>query len=423
MNSAPAGLTPAWTQLDYHPVQSAAWRTAAKFVAIYAGRGSGKTELARRYIVRWLPVAKPWPDPKYFYALPTYNQARRVAWVEIKKLIPKHWIAKIRESDLEIETVFGSTLYVVGMDKPERIEGSQYDGGVIDESSDQKPGVFDKSIAPALTHRDPWCWRIGVPKRVGRGAKEFKEFCKTGSQATFTWPSSDILTGDQLDYFRETLSEVDFDEQFNASWLSATGAIFHAWGEHNIDDSVAYDRDKPIYVGQDFNVDPMCWCLAHEVNNELHIFDEVNIRNTNTQSSLDYLAKKYAEGHDAGWIFIGDASANARKTSAAQSDIAQIKNDKRFKRKRVLFSKSNPPLVDRFNACNALMKSASGRVRFKVHPSCLKVISDAEERRWKKDKREPDDGPDQGHMSDAFGYIVYKKWPVKIEGGSAVYAT
>src|SRR6185437_5009926 len=138
-------LTPAWFPLRYHPAQTRVWRTKARFVALACGRGSGKTELSRRRLVRFLPVKKPWPDPIYFLAYPTRAQAKLVAWERIKALIPKEWIASpddIRESDLTIKTRFGSKLFLVGMNEPARIEGVQWDGGVIDESCDQWPGSF-----------------------------------------------------------------------------------------------------------------------------------------------------------------------------------------------------------------------------------------------------------------------------------------
>ena len=112
-------LTNAWTQLRSHKPQSDLWRTRARFVAVAAGRGSGKTELARRRLVRYLPVKKPWADPMYFYAAPTYAQARRIAWGPLKALIPPSWLkGQPSETDMVIRTVFGSSLHVIGMDKP-----------------------------------------------------------------------------------------------------------------------------------------------------------------------------------------------------------------------------------------------------------------------------------------------------------------
>src|SRR3990172_5005399 len=170
-------LPKAWLQLRYHEKQSQLWRTSQRFIAVAAGRGSGKTELARRRIIRYLAVAKSWQRPLYFYALPTYKQAKRVAWRPLLDLIPKVWIkGQPHETDMRIETIFGSILYVVGLDKPQRIEGDQWDGGIVDESCDQKPGHFERSILPALSHRNGWCWRIGVPKRAGVGASNFKTF-------------------------------------------------------------------------------------------------------------------------------------------------------------------------------------------------------------------------------------------------------
>lgn len=157
-----------WYPLRYHEEQQSCIRTRKKYVVAVAGRGSGKTEIARRKIVYALRIKKPWSNPIYVYALPTYPQAKKIAWVEIQELIPKHWIARngINISDMSIKTIFGSTLYIVGMDKPHRIEGLQIDGIVLDESSDQRPGIM-KTVSPMLTHRNAWCWRIGVPKRSG----------------------------------------------------------------------------------------------------------------------------------------------------------------------------------------------------------------------------------------------------------------
>ena len=158
-------------------------------------------------------MKKPWHDPLYFYALPTINQARTVAWENIKALVPEEWKVKTNESSMEIVTKFGSTLRMLGLDKPMRAEGVQYDGGVIDESCDCKPGVFEKTFMPAFSHRNAWCWRIGVPKRYGIGAREFKAFCDDpGPQGvSYTWPSEDILTPDAIVLAKQMLGIRDYN--------------------------------------------------------------------------------------------------------------------------------------------------------------------------------------------------------------------
>src|SRR5262249_24890285 len=46
--------------------------------------------------------------------------------------------------------------------------------GPVVHNCDIKPGTVDLTILPALTWRNGWLWRIGVPKRFGIGAKEFR---------------------------------------------------------------------------------------------------------------------------------------------------------------------------------------------------------------------------------------------------------
>jgi len=410
-------IASAWTLLRYHEQQNALWRTKKRFVGVAAGRGSGKTELARRRIVRYLAVKKPWPDPMYFYALPTAPQAKRVAWRAIKALVPKEWLAKEpHETNMIIETKFGSSLYVVGMDKPQRIEGDQWDGGVIDESCDQKEGHFELSIQPALTHRNGWCWRIGVPKRTGVGARGFKRFCKQNPDEefeSFTWPSSDILTPDQLRYAQEHLDARDYAEQYGASWETIGGACFHAFDEVLNVQSVAYDPARPLTVGSDFNVNPMAWVVSQRYPNELRVLDEIWIRNTNTQKTLDVLHAKY-KTHAAGWEFFGDATGAARKTSASDSDYIQIKNDGRFTGKRVFYPQSNPRVADRFASCNMLFCNAAGVRRCIIDPRCKHLIQDLQDRAYKEGSNEPNDYTDIGHSTDALGYIIHKVFPVRL---------
>lgn len=420
-------LTDRWTQLRYHCDQSRLWRCNKKIVIVQAGRGSGKTELAKRRIVRYLPVIKPWPDPKYFYALPTFNQAKRVAWEDLQALVPRAWLARhnpISATDLTIKTRYGSTLWLLGLDQPQRAEGVQWDGGVVDESSDQKPGVVDLSLGPAMTHRDPWLWRIGVPKRYGIGGYEFKaafEYAMSGQDpdwAGFHWTSDTVLTPKQLAHWKRALDERDYNEQYRASWEQAGGSIFYNFDQSlDVDPSVKYDPDKPIIVGSDFNIDPMAWVLCQEHGSKegikLHVFDELFIRSTNTPATLDALDRRI-DVKPPQWIFHGDASGKSRKTSASSTDYLLIADDKRFDPKRVRYPKSNPSIKDRFSSCNAMICNAQDQRRIKISPKCTHLIADLRERSYKQGTSEPNDHGDISHSSDAFGYVVHSRYPISI---------
>jgi hypothetical protein len=99
------------------------------------------------------------------------------------------------ESELSIEGINGSVIQVVGMDKPERIEGVPWDGGILDEFGNMKKKAWYEHVRPALSDRLGWCDLIGVPE--GRNhyydlAKE-AEADTTGEWGYFWWISADIL--------------------------------------------------------------------------------------------------------------------------------------------------------------------------------------------------------------------------------------
>lgn len=425
--SSESVLTPAWTTLRYHPKQFAAFTSKKRFILIPAGRGSGKTELARRKLVMELPRKKPYPDPRYFYAADTVGKAKSIAWSQLLALIPRHWLAgKPRESkdSMEIKTKFGSVLRLFGMAKATAIEGLQWDGGVIDESCDCPPGGFALSIVPALTHRDGWCWRIGVPKRRGPGAAEYRRAYEEALRGEdpdsegYSWPSSDILSPEKLAWARKHLDPKDFREQFEACFVTAGGRIFYAFDRARNVRPVAYDKRRPIVVGCDFNVDPMCWSLGHRTAHTIEWFDEIFLRDTNTVESIKCLLSRYAD-HVGGFEFYPDASGQQRKTSAAESDYKLILGNTGLRAKglNVFSPSSNPRIADRFADCNAMWENADGDTRMWVSPSCVHLIDDLENRSYKQGTCDPDDKPgsDMGHMSDALGYAVSYLFPIRVE--------
>jgi hypothetical protein len=346
-------------------------------------------------------------------------------WDDLIALIPQKWIKNVSKSDQTIDTLYGSRIYVRGLDAPQRLEGLQYKGGIIDESSDVKPGTFKKSIRPALTEHKGWCWRIGVPKRDGIGAVEYKDWFDRGfgqdpEIKSFCWPSSSVVDPEEIEKAKKDLSPEEYREQFEASWLDASGCIFYSFEpDYNVR-HVQYAPKEKILIGMDYNVSPMAWILCHKKNNELNIFDELFIRNTNTQKCLDILYSKY-KNHEGGWEIYGDASSSSRKTSAAETDYVQVYNHQGLKRagRTLHFPSKNPPVADRFAATNALLKNAAGERRCYIDPGCKNLINDLKSRYYKPGTREAADAGDLGHATDALGYIIVQVFPLRYEIGKS----
>ena len=412
-----------WPVLRPHVEQRKYYTSSAKWNYVCVGRQAGKTELGLRKLVRHLPVKKPWPDPRYFYSGPTFGQAKRTAWDRLLKLIPQHWVdGEPSITDLSIKTIFGSELFVFGLDKPQRIEGSILDGGIIDECSDIKLGTFDLSVLPTLVWRDGWTDFLGIPKRFGVGATEYRDKFMAASRgelpdsAAFSWSSDGVVPQEYLELCRKTMDVRDFDEQFNATWLTATGGIFHAFDRGYNVRPCSYDPALSILIGMDFNVNPLCFIVGQMKGTQLDVIDEIFLRNSNTPEALNALVSRWGH-HKNGFQIYGDASSRARHTSAYTSDYTIISGDDRLKKlgRTLHFDRSNPPVADRFAETNARICSGDGQRHVFVDPKCKQLIHDLEARAYKPGTREANDsGLDSGHMTDALGYVIHKLWPIQI---------
>ena len=60
-----------------------------------------------------------------------------------------------------------------------------------------------------------------------------------------------------------------------------------------------------------------------------------------------------------------------------------------------------------------MLRNAHGDARVFISPKCKRLIEDLKDRAYKEGTREPDDHGDIGHITDAFGYIIHKRFPIR----------
>jgi hypothetical protein len=428
-----AQFTERWYTLRDHDQQSAAWHCPARFVGLDAGRRSGKTELAKRKLVmtaldlRYDTLGHRITKPRYFFGAPTWDQAKEIAWEDLLDLIPEWAIAggksgpNVRLSNLSIHLENGARICLFGFDKPARFEGRPWDWGVIDEMADEAPGLFDLHIGPALStlNRPGGCWMIGKPSRQGPGAAWWREFCirarggNIHDEASFTWPSWDILPKDEIDRARATMATKDFNEQYGASWENASGRVLYAFDEAINVRPCQWHADMPIIVGMDFNVDPMCWALGHDFCTHMEWFNEIYLTGTNTEASLNVLYDFYKE-HKGGFRFYGDSSSKSRQTSASISDYRWITSDPRFTRlgRTMHIPAAHPAVKDRHASANAMYSNAAGRPRMFVDPRCKHLIEACNMLCYLPGTTDVDSRTGYDHMVDAHTYPVHMLHPL-----------
>lgn len=390
------------------------WTENKRFSVVPAGRRSGKTEMAKRKLVISLADKKGWEDPRYFAAAPTRSQAKRIFWKDLKALVPQAWVKKVYETELCILSKSGSELWVVGLDKPQRIEGVAWDGGVLDEYANMRPGAWSENIRPALSDRHGWCWFIGVPEGVNH-YKELADYASSGVDEEwgfYTWPSSDILPKEELEAARRVLDPRTFRQEYEASFEGARGRAYYAY-EVKIHEApgITLDEKLPVIACCDFNVDPCVWEIAQCHSGKVFVIDEIALRNTSTMEMGKEFLRRFGK-HRAGNIVYGDAAGSNRST-AGKSDYAILYGlglkDQRIK-------KSNPLVRDRINAVNAMLKNTSSEARLFHHPGCVLLKKDFESVEWKDGAVEIEkSGRDLTHASDALGYYIESEFPLKIK--------
>jgi hypothetical protein len=377
-------------------------------------------------------------DPRFFAAAPTRDQAKRIYWDDLKRLTPSWAMAGTpSESELIINYKIGSSLHVLGMDKPERIEGTPWDGGILDEFGNMKKQAWGEHVRPALSDRTGWCDLIGVPE----GRNHYYDLAKqamadtTGEWDYFHWISADILPASEIEAAKHDLDELTYQQEYEASFVNFQGRTYYAYLDSTHNAKITYDPRQPLIICLDFNVAPGVAVICQEKQlydietrvpllNETvtGIIGQVYIpRNSNTPMVCRKIIADWGE-HQGELHLYGDATGGASKTvGIAGNDWDLVKQvlNAHFGAQRVHYhiGKANPSERDRVNAMNSRLRTMDGRIRMMIDPGkAPMVVKDLEGVQCVQggsgeiDKKK---NPELSHLTDGLGYYICKRFPVR----------
>ena len=192
-----------------------------------------------------------------------------------------------------------------------------------------------------------------------------------------------------------------------------SGRVYYAFDRHDHVGSYAFDAGKPLLIGQDFNVDPMCSAVMqwHPEKDELWIVGEIYRRQSNTAEIADEMERRYWRHFKAKKIAVyPDPAGGNRNSSRGESDL-QVFRDKGIR--HIYNRKKHPPVADRVNAVNSMLRTASGRIRLRIDSSCTEVIRSLEQTLYTEGSREVNKKMGVEHMADAVGYPIEYIFPVR----------
>lgn len=416
-----------WYPLIEHPVQTALVNDQVRFKVVPAGRRSGKTERFKRFVVR---EAMREPGP-YFIGAPTRDQVKRIYWQDMKRLCFTSVLGdrSVSESELQIKLPNGSTISLIGLDQPQRMEGVFWAGGGIDEIADIRENAWQENISPALDTYNPekpdyraWCWLLGVPDGLNH-YYDMAEYARTSGDPDwklYTWKSADILPADVIEAAKRRMSARQYRQEYEASFETASGRIYEDYGQQNWTNSTIQPHEQLLWF-HDFNFTPLSSGIGvrrGKNNDDLYCLDEIILTSAvSRQSALEFV-DKYKDHQNKKVIIYGDPAGRAGEKHGHASDYTEMEqvlraNGWTVERKVKLAA---PAIRDRQNAVRAKILNAKGETSLFVNPErCKYLHKGLATVTMKKGSTFLEDETEFQHITTAVGYCIDHEWPVRFE--------
>ena len=413
-----------WYPLKDHPTQLRLISSVSegiRFPLVPAGRRSGKTERFKRFLVKQANRVV----GMYFAAAPTHAQAKKIFWDDLKKFTLSCSHAKRpSESDLIIYLPNGSEIHVIGLDKPQRIEGIPWTGGGIDEFADIKSESWEANIYPALNTVNPtrpdyraWCWLLGVPD----GLNHYYDLCQAAEAGVsdqyqvFHWMTAEIFP-DMAAEAKKIMSLKQYNQEFEASFETANGKIYEDYSKENYTNAEIEPHEQ-LHWMHDQNFTPLSSSVAVIRNiDEVLILDEIVLISAVSRQSAQEFVDKFKNHKNKHVKIYGDPAGRAGEKHGHNSDYNDIEDvlkangwtyDRRVK-------KAHPAIKDRQNSVRAKIKTADGRVSLFVNPKTapwshkgLATVQLQEGSAFQEDHKNQ-----YQHITTAIGYFVDYLYPV-----------
>jgi hypothetical protein len=422
-------------QITLRPMQAMIFQDPRRFRVVLAGRRGGKTVLGAAVTAAGAARV----PGNYYYVAPTYKMAKTIAWDIYKSIIPERWIRKVNQTELSIELINGSLTYLRGSENPDDLRGPSLSGVVLDECAFQQEYTWNSVLSPALSERLGWTLFTTTPSPEGTAGWFYELILqlKDGELANPTMQRLDpkewtlyeytSLQGGnippaEIERARRTLAPEVFEREYEAKLLSSTGLVVSCFSMDNVDSSVEDDERLPLYLGIDFNNDPLtCLCAnivrLEDGEKELRIFDQLSLKGATTWDLAETINEIY--GEDRRKIACPDPTGKRKQTSGVGVSDHQI-----LRKAGISVYAPEAPYntADKIRAVNAALRTADGATHTKINPRCRELIKSFRTLGYAEGTRMPNKKLGVDHDFDAFGYLCLGKFNL-IKGEMGIITT
>ena len=265
-------------------------------------------------------------------------------------------------------------------------------------------------------------WSNGfISHNTPKGFNELYKLYKLGQNKTrqmkkqwMSWQfptiTSPFIPKAEIEAARKDMDEKSFRQEFLASFESMSGRVYYAFDRKEHIANVEFNPKLPIWVGMDFNIDPMSTVIFQpQPNGQVWAIDEIVQVSSNTDDICAELEKRYYKYQNQVTIY-PDPAGSARQHARGESDLDIIR-EHGFKRIKV--RRQHSAVADRVNAVNRLLKTASGEIRLYISPKCKHLIDSFEQTLYIPGTRDVDKSLGVEHSADAAGYCIELEFPLR----------
>jgi Terminase RNaseH-like domain len=226
----------------------------------------------------------------------------------------------------------------------------------------------------------------------------------------FPTASSPFVPAEEVERAKSDMDEKTFRMEYLCSFEDMAGKVYYPFNREIHVGEYKFNPKLPIYIGQDFNIDPMSSAIIQpQPNGEIWIIDEIVLYSSNTQEVCEEIERRYWR-HMANIIMYPDPAGGARQHARGETDL-DIFREKGFR--KIKYRKKHPRITDRVNAVNKMLMSAKGDVLLRVNNSCKHLIKSFEQTMYQPGGREIDKDMGVEHITDALGYCVEYEFPIR----------
>ena len=384
--------------------------TKAKYPALVAGFGSGKTEAAVKRAI-FGKLANPKTD-RGFYA-PTYDLIRMIAFPRFEAALEELGVAyRLYKSPLNYIHIEGyGRIYFRSMDAPHRIIGYEHADADVDELDTMKKDdaayawrqIVARNRQPKANGESNTIGVTTTPEGFKFVYETWKKNPKEGYEIIQAPTSSNPhLPSDYIQSLKDIYPDNLLSAYLEGQFVNLqSGTVYNAYDRIKCRSDEKVPQNELLRIGMDFNVTNMSAVVYIVKGAEWHAVDEFK-GIYDTPSMIRVIKDKYPE-HSI--RIYPDASGRSRKSvDASISDISLLE-DAGF---RVYANKTNPFVKDRIMAANNAFEK--GRL-FVNDVACPEYARCLEQLAYDANGT-PDKKSNLDHLPDAGTYPIAFELPV-----------